>query len=199
MGWLMTLKSRKLLRSVDSKFVVEVEYFEKFEWTHILSLELFSIYPNRSHIIILHTSFWLNMWWRLYLLNWKKNISILFRSKLLSSSKALATGNGSSSKSRNRKCLPHSSSSDPQSATSAKTVFALDFFNNISRGYDILLHTFQYLKVQVWPIVKHKILTIINVVDYIINLSKWMSPSISLTSGAVTRLTCVPHVESSGQ
>lgn len=36
--------------------------------------------------------------------------------------------------------------------TSMETVhrlFATEFFSNISKGYDILLHTFQYLKVQV--------------------------------------------------
>lgn len=29
------------------------------------------------------------------------------------------------------------------------TLFAMNFFNNVSTGYNVLLHTFQYLKVQV--------------------------------------------------
>lgn len=33
--------------------------------------------------------------------------------------------------------------------SSVHTLFASEFFNNISKGYDILLHIFQYLKVQV--------------------------------------------------
>lgn len=32
---------------------------------------------------------------------------------------------------------------------SVHTLFATDFFNNVSTGYNVLLHTFQYLKVQV--------------------------------------------------
>lgn len=32
---------------------------------------------------------------------------------------------------------------------SVHKLFATEFFSNISKGYDILLHTFQYLKVQV--------------------------------------------------
>lgn len=34
-------------------------------------------------------------------------------------------------------------------AASVHTLFATDFFNNVSTGYNVLLHTFQYLKVQV--------------------------------------------------
>lgn len=35
------------------------------------------------------------------------------------------------------------------SLPSVHRLFANDFFNNVSLGYDLLLHTFQYLKVQV--------------------------------------------------
>lgn len=34
------------------------------------------------------------------------------------------------------------------SSSSVHTLFATDFFNNVSTGYNVLMHTFQYLKVQ---------------------------------------------------
>ena len=34
-------------------------------------------------------------------------------------------------------------------SSSVHTLFATNFFNNVSVGYNVLLHTFQYLKVQV--------------------------------------------------
>lgn len=45
--------------------------------------------------------------------------------------------------------LPATSNAYATAPASVHSVFASEFFNNVSRGYDILFNIFQYLKVQV--------------------------------------------------
>lgn len=45
--------------------------------------------------------------------------------------------------------LPATNDANATAPVSVHAVFASEFFNNVSRGYDILFNIFQYLKVQV--------------------------------------------------
>lgn len=88
-----------------------------------------------------------------------RNHFFSYRSAAQGVPKALTTGEDSTPPSnRNKKVArnvthaPGGSIAKPAplvSSSSVHTLFAAEFFSNISKGYDILLHTFQYLKVQV--------------------------------------------------
>lgn len=65
------------------------------------------------------------------------------------SSKSVATANRASPS------LPAANNVYASAPASVHSVFASEFFNNVSRGYDILFNIFQYLKVQVRNILIH--------------------------------------------
>lgn len=60
--------------------------------------------------------------------------------------------------------------------------FTSNFFSNVSVGYDILLHTFQYLKVQVI------------IFTTCLNVKKKQHNNCKFTLGAVTMYMCLSHV-----
>lgn len=51
-------------------------------------------------------------------------------------------------KTANASTAPNNNCSNSNSASSVHTLFATNFFDNVSTGYNVLMHTFQYLKVQ---------------------------------------------------
>lgn len=53
-----------------------------------------------------------------------------------------------------RKSSPVANNAYVSAPPSVHTMFASEFFNNVSRGYDVLFNIFQYLKVQVEIIAK---------------------------------------------
>lgn len=68
-----------------------------------------------------------------------------FRSQATTATKPLLTGDDTNIPPTKKRRL---SDNIQQMTSTSNSLFAIDFFDNVSRGYNILLHTFQYLKVQ---------------------------------------------------
>lgn len=56
---------------------------------------------------------------------------------------------GGAKSTTSRKSSPIGNNAYASAPPSVHTMFASEFFNNVSRGYDVLFNVFQYLKVQV--------------------------------------------------
>lgn len=93
-----------------------------------------------------------------YILNWKQqNLIALFvkflefierNFRFTSRSRPHTPVSGAKS-TTSRKSSPVANNAYVSAPPSVHTMFASEFFNNVSRGYDVLFNVFQYLKVQV--------------------------------------------------
>lgn len=69
---------------------------------------------------------------------------------------------GAKSTTTSRKSSPIANNAYVSAPPSVHTMFASEFFNNVSRGYDVLFNVFQYLKVQVEIISKLNVWVLLN-------------------------------------